>query len=816
MAQFKDIIIQNRELVLKPDGLLYSKDNKPVSNLGTNNYSVLKARVNQITTIGDVKIQVTENEEGLVLTQYVDIAKLVEEHKNIEVDLSSGCIKTLAEVEVAKLSSDTVKMLAGAKSNKLSLNNQLVYLSRSGNKLYLKNNLNTFNTINDIINFGLGVEASNITITGDYAKYKVKGVYRNLDKIFTEKDCQNLIIGLDKNIPEYLRDGGLYNINQSHNGTGVNIKILKDGRYTIVIDFLKNTTRTVTDFFEPDWLKYMAQRNKSDTGGIVIISEKQSLPEIIPLFLDNVATNNDTVVFYNKTINFEKGNIMNFTDGVSLDSLTSYNIDVLVTDFISATKSWESIFEMVDNGCLVTLIVSETSIYSTLNMVTESFDKNYQYRKFIEVLQGLSIVNLQYQEDKQDFEVKYEFVYNNSQFKTLLGSKTYNRVELADPKYKFVYFNLTGGTKSIEQELKDILIHANVHKAHDISLSAGSPPMFRISKDLVPSYTNNILKPYMTESLYLEIVKDGKLREDFKRDPGEGVSCALSVPGVGRYRVSVYRQRGSVSLSLRKIPDEIWTMDKCGIPKKFQELIDTYSQGLILVTGPTGTGKSTTMASMIDHINMVRRCKIITTEDPIEFLYKSKSSLVEQIELGEDTDSYFKTLKRNLRNDPDILVIGEIRDSLVLQNALNAATSGHLVFGTLHTKSAISTINRTIDMTPKEDKENIKSLLSQNLLATYTQVLLPRVGGGMVPAMEVMVNTPAVASSISIGTPEKLKDINQYLNSDRASGMRSIDYSIAEAVAKGQCTIEDAEVYCTNFDLVTRFVESLRSQGNQE
>lgn len=805
-ATFVELVKENVYLTLSEDGSL--KDDNGVAKLRFKKemYEKLVPMIGGTTVLGGVTVAVDKGKGSrILLREDVGIEALLREHSNLEIDAKTGVIMTMAEVSIGTLPEKMLRDFEMNTGGKMQIGKDSMHITSEGGKLIIRRNATTLDTIEDLITFGLESGATLISVTEEGAKYKIDGEIRNFDKVFTDTECKNMILKYDNGLKNLI-ENSLYSTVKVYGDTAVSINITRDTRHMLVLEFMKNTKRTVDEIYDANWLDHIAQKNSSETGGIVIIAEKQAVTESISLYLNEVLAENDTLITYGKPVSNVKGNIIPFTTGIGMSELTNLTSDIVLMDFSEGCKDWDTLFELVDNGVVVTLVVNESTIYSTLNMLIETIDKQYQFRKLVDSLIGISVFNLKYEDMKHDFEIVSDYVYNNKQFAILLGSKTFNKLELEDKKYKHMHFNLGTTLMSIEEEITNILKYANSIGAHDISLSAGSPPLFRVNKDLVSTYTEVKLMPYMLESMYLEIVTNEQKREMFNIDPGDGVSEAYSVPGIGRYRVSVYRQRGSVSLSLRKIPDKIQNMDWCGVPKDFQALIDTYTHGLILVTGPTGTGKSTTLAAIIDHYNATRQGKIIGIEDPIEYLHRSKKSLVEQIEIGEDTDSYIKSLKRNLRNDPDIMMIGEIRDAEVLNVALNASTSGHLVLATLHTKGAIETINRMIEMTPLEARENVKSLLSQNLVATYTQFLLPTIGGGMTAATEIMTMTPAVRSAIVDGTPKKLNTITGFLDTSRGSGMVSMDKSIAALVKNGKVSLDEAKIYGTDAGAIDRYV----------
>jgi len=278
---------------------------------------------------------------------------------------------------------------------------------------------------------------------------------------------------------------------------------------------------------------------------------------------------------------------------------------------------------------------------------------------------------------------------------------------------------------------------------------------------------------------------------------------SYGLSGVGRFRVNVYRQRGSLGAAFRVVPSEIPTMEQLRLPPICKELTNRGS-GLILVTGPTGAGKSTTIASMIDYINTHRPVHIVTIEDPIEYLHRHKVGMVNQRELNSDTDSFENALRAVLREDPDVILVGEMRDLETISAALTLAETGHLVFGTLHTRSAAQTIDRIIDVFPPHQQEQIRVQLANTLEAVISQLLLPMNGGGRVAAHEIMVATSAVRNLIREG---KSYQINTLLETSQAQGMQPMDRALVDLHLQGLVGLEEARMRAVdpeNFDRYLR------------
>jgi twitching motility protein PilT len=329
--------------------------------------------------------------------------------------------------------------------------------------------------------------------------------------------------------------------------------------------------------------------------------------------------------------------------------------------------------------------------------------------------------------------------------------------------------------------IDDLLRLAVEKNASDLHLKVPQPPVFRIEGDLV--FQTDMPKMMPGDVLgVMESVTTLEQREAFNRD--HELDMAYSLSGVGRFRVNVCLQRGSVAISFRPIPLTVPHIDGLGLPE-IAKTLALKPRGLVLVTGPTGHGKSTTLAAMIDHINDNRRCRIVTVEDPIEFLHRDKASMVVQRELGMDTHSFATALKHVLRQDPDVILIGEMRDLQTMQAALTAAETGHLVLGTLHTMSAVQTVDRIIDVFPPYQQPQVSTLLE----GVLCQTLLPRVGGGRILAVEVMIGTPAVGSLIREGKTHQLSTV---LQTSAQVGMQTLDYALKNLYQKKQITLQDA------------------------
>lgn len=333
--------------------------------------------------------------------------------------------------------------------------------------------------------------------------------------------------------------------------------------------------------------------------------------------------------------------------------------------------------------------------------------------------------------------------------------------------------------------------------ASDVHLTVGLPPTFRIDGQLV-----SLIEDKLTPDDTLDLVKQAldekrlnKLNED-----GE-IDFSYSIPSVGRFRVNVFRQRGTYAMVLRIIPLDIPSMNELGIPPVVNEL-SRLPRGLILVTGPTGSGKTTTLASIINKINTERRCHIITLEDPLEYLHKHKKSIVNQREIGSDTHSFANGLRGALREDPDVILVGEMRDLETISIAITAAETGHLVLSTLHTNGAAKTIDRIVDVFPPYQQQQIRVQLSAVIEAVISQQLLPKAtGSGRVAAHEIMLATPAIRNLIREG---KNHQIDTSIQTSGALGMQTMDTSLINLYKRGLITKETAISQAYNMDEVKK------------
>ena len=311
--------------------------------------------------------------------------------------------------------------------------------------------------------------------------------------------------------------------------------------------------------------------------------------------------------------------------------------------------------------------------------------------------------------------------------------------------------------------------------ASDVHFSAGLPCKVRVDGDILDYSEEIISNDYLIE-LINEMLIDRIGLDHFKE-----YDFSYEILGLSRYRVNIFNSMSTYSMSIRAIPSKIATLDELGSPHIFKEL-SSKKQGLVLVTGPTGSGKSTTLAAMVDYINFKDKKHILTLEDPIEFVHTSKKSLINQRQIGIDTDSFASGLRSSLRQDPDVILIGEMRDLDTISIALTAAETGHLVFGTLHTKDAPSSIDRIVDVFPPEQQSQVKVQLSEVLVGVISQRLLKKKTGGRVAAYEIMVMVPAIKNLIRTG---KIHQVKNMMQMGKSQGMELMENSIKELVDKG-------------------------------
>ncbi len=339
-------------------------------------------------------------------------------------------------------------------------------------------------------------------------------------------------------------------------------------------------------------------------------------------------------------------------------------------------------------------------------------------------------------------------------------------------------------------DITELLAFSVKNNASDLHISAGMPPLIRVDGDIrrinVPP-----LEDKEVHSLIYDIMND-KQRKDYEEFLEADFSFELQ--DLARFRVNAFVQNRGRAAVFRTIPSRVLTLEDLKAPKIFQD-VSLQPRGLVLVTGPTGSGKSTTLAGMIDYINDNKHDHILTIEDPIEFVHESKKCLVNQREVHRDTHSFSNALRSALREDPDIILVGELRDLETIRLALTAAETGHLVFGTLHTTSAAKTIDRVIDVFPEGEKMMVRSMLSESLQAVIAQTLLKRNGGGRVAAHEILIGTPAIRNLIR---EAKVAQMYSAMQTGMSLGMQTLDHSLKQLVSKGVVSRQDARMKANN------------------
>ena len=352
------------------------------------------------------------------------------------------------------------------------------------------------------------------------------------------------------------------------------------------------------------------------------------------------------------------------------------------------------------------------------------------------------------------------------------------------------------------QELRiEILLEEVVKKrASDLHIQVGLPPMLRIDGSLMPAAGTQPLDEPAVERLVFQILDEDQ-RQILLKDKEFDFSFAFGA--LGRFRVNAFHERGNLAAALRLIPNEIKSASELGMPPVVNTFAD-FPRGLVLVTGPTGSGKSTTLAALVDKINSERSQHIITIEDPIEFTHKSKKSVVVQREVHYDTYSFSAALRSSLRQDPDVVLIGEMRDLETISAAITIAETGHLVFATLHTNSAAQSIDRMIDVFPPHQQPQIRAQLSNILMAICSQRLVPAIGGGRVVAAEVLIANPAVRNIIREGKSHQLDAVIQ---TGADQGMQTMDRTLANLVQNGTITYDSAREFAVD---LTEFERLMR------
>jgi len=339
--------------------------------------------------------------------------------------------------------------------------------------------------------------------------------------------------------------------------------------------------------------------------------------------------------------------------------------------------------------------------------------------------------------------------------------------------------------------------------ASDLHLTVGAPPVVRVDGKLQRLNYDSLTSEHTRKIAYSMLNEKQKL----KFEQNSELDFSFGIEQMSRFRCNMFMQRGNVAVVLRQIPYEVKTFEELGLPKVIADFAN-LPRGLVLVTGPTGSGKSTTLAAIIDKINKEHACHIITVEDPIEYLHRHQKSLVNQREVYSDTNSFAMALKYALREDPDVVLVGEMRDLETIEAALSISETGHLAFATLHTNSAAESMNRIIDSFPANQQEQVRVSLSFSLQAVVSQALLPKIGSGRAMAMEIMVATPAIRALIR---DDKVHQMYSMIQSGQKFGMKTMNQSLAELYQTGKITLNDAMAHTSSPQELT---EMLQRQKN--
>ena len=343
-------------------------------------------------------------------------------------------------------------------------------------------------------------------------------------------------------------------------------------------------------------------------------------------------------------------------------------------------------------------------------------------------------------------------------------------------------------------DIAELLAFSNKQNASDLHISAGLPPLIRVDGEIKRINVEPLQDRTVHDMIY-DIMND-KQQKDFEEFFETDFSFEL--PGIARYRVNAFNQNRGPAAAFRTIPSKVLTLEQLNAPEIFKK-IASQPRGIVLVTGPTGSGKSTTLAAMVNHVNENRNEHILTIEDPIEFVHQSKSCLINQRELGSHTLGFAEALRSALREDPDVILVGEMRDLETIRLALTAAETGHLVFATLHTSSAAKTIDRIVDVFPAAEKEMVRAMLSESLRAVIAQTLLKKIGGGRVAAHEIMIATPAIRNLIR---ENKIAQMYSSIQTGQAHGMQTLDQCLLNLVRNRIVHVDEARIRAqdkTNF-----------------
>lgn len=352
----------------------------------------------------------------------------------------------------------------------------------------------------------------------------------------------------------------------------------------------------------------------------------------------------------------------------------------------------------------------------------------------------------------------------------------------------------------MDDKLRKILINMVELQASDLHITANAPLHYRVDSDLVNA-DDKVLTPEESKRITYSLLNEDQIR-NFERDLE--LDFSFSIDKVGRYRANVFQQREHVGCAIRLIPFDIMSIADCGLPEEIVRGFCKAQKGLVLVTGATGSGKSTTLAAMVDEINSNRKCHIVTVEDPVEFVHSNKRAVIDQREIATDTHSFQDALMHSLRQDPDVILIGELRDLESVSQALIIADTGHLVLGTLHTSDSIQSINRMVDIFPAHQQAQIRSQLSYVLLGIVSQQLIPKKDEkGRVLAAEILVNTPAVRNLIR---DAKEHQIYSVIQTSQEQGMRTMNQALSELYVGGKISYEQAIARSSDLDELVNII----------
>jgi len=339
--------------------------------------------------------------------------------------------------------------------------------------------------------------------------------------------------------------------------------------------------------------------------------------------------------------------------------------------------------------------------------------------------------------------------------------------------------------------LRELLEQMVKMGASDLHLTVGSPPVIRVDGKLQRMSNQDILTGEQTKKLSYSMLSE---KQKLKFEQNSELDFSFGIEQMSRFRCNIFMQRGNIAVALRQIPYKIKSFEELGLPRVVSDF-SKLPRGLVLVTGPTGSGKSTTLASIIDKINRERPVHIITVEDPIEYLHRHQMALINQREVYSDTNNFATALKYALREDPDVVLVGEMRDLETIEAALSISETGHLAFATLHTNSASESINRIVDSFPTNQQEQIRISLSFSLQAIISQTLIPKIGGGRIVALEIMICTPAIRALIR---DDKIHQMYSMIQSGQKYGMKTMNQSLAELYTTGKISLNDAMAYSQN------------------